>query len=95
MKLSHTRHETRERDTKQASNKKQQEPIDEGTKNSTSCVSRAFPLPLMRWECSLSSFYPRSSLSPYLYLPPPSSWFVSAQVLGDDYLDLPDTHAAW
>jgi len=38
MKLSHTRHETRdtrETPSKQAtSNKKQQEPIDEGTKNS-------------------------------------------------------------
>ena len=36
MKLSLT-HETRETPSKQAtSNKKQQEPIDEGTKNSTS-----------------------------------------------------------
>jgi len=40
MKLSHTRHETRDtRDTKQAS-KKQQEPIDEGTKNSTSLTEQ-------------------------------------------------------
>jgi len=37
MKLSHTRDTRHERDSKQAtSNKKQQEPIDEGTKNSTS-----------------------------------------------------------
>jgi len=49
MKLSHTRHETRERHqaSKQAtSNKKQQEPIDEGTKNSTArhIVRAAFVL---------------------------------------------------
>jgi len=35
MKLPHTRHETRERPTKQRATN-QQEPIDEGTKNSTS-----------------------------------------------------------
>jgi len=50
LSLTHTRHETRERHqaSKQASkqatsNKKQQEPIDEGTKNSTSlppCAAR-------------------------------------------------------
>ena len=46
MKLSHTRHETRERHqaSKQAtSNKKQQEPIDEGTKNSTSVPPSTTP----------------------------------------------------
>jgi len=47
MKLSltrDTRHERHERDTKQAtSNKKQQEPIDEGTKNSTSLPQPTTP----------------------------------------------------
>ena len=42
MKLSHTRHETRERH-QATSNKKQQEAIDEGSKNSTSLTNQPLP----------------------------------------------------
>ena len=45
MKLSHETRYTRERHqaSKQASNKKQREPIDEGTKNSTSLTNHSLP----------------------------------------------------
>jgi len=59
MKLSHTRHETRERHqaSKQAtSNKKQQEPIDEGTKNSTSLPQPTTPSLTRASSWSSSSF---------------------------------------
>jgi len=81
MKLSHTRdtrHEIRERHqaSKQAtSNKKQQEPIDEGTKNSTSLPQPLRPIFPRFWRslvsllaiahrlhCALSPLAPHTSL---------------------------------